>query len=517
MRIEPDQMWGYWEWLFLNFGLLKGLLFTVVLSALAFLVCFFIAMARFGPGEGFLMVSGVIAQFFSQDLVKTSPRRIYAMARLAAQEAIRRKVLAVVAVFIVVMLFAGWYLDPGADHPARLYISFVLSATAYMVILLGLFLSTFSIPNDIKNRTIYTIVTKPVRPTEIVIGRIAGFTAVGTGILLVMGTLSYVFVERGVRHAHDIETVAADGVNGTTSFDAKHEHTFTIGADGKGVTDEQKDHVHVVTKVEGADGKPRFVLGEPEGMLQARIPVFGTLRFTSRDGTDGDGINVGYESEYQKYIEGASLASAIWTFENVTEDRFSDNLLVEMTLKAFRTFKGDIVTGVRGNIIVRNPNGTAESDRIPFIIKEFQVDQKLISRKLPGFKDGVAQELDLYNDLSDNGKLEIVVRCVDSGQYFGMASADLFLRAGDSTFLWNFIKGYIGVWLQMVIVICLGVMFSTFLSGPVAMIATLTCVVLGLFGNMAWDVLTGEQPGGGPVEAIIRTITQQGAVVSTLR
>ena len=52
-----------------------------------------------------------------------------------------------------------------------------------------------------------------------------------------------------------------------------------------------------------------------------------------------------------------------------------------------------------------------------------------------------------------------------------MSTADLYLRAGDSLFGWNMFKGFLGIWLQMVIVICLGVMFSTFLSGPVAMVA----------------------------------------------
>ena len=54
-----------------------------------------------------------------------------------------------------------------------------------------------------------------------------------------------------------------------------------------------------------------------------------------------------------------------------------------------------------------------------------------------------------------------------------MAQADLYIRAADSSFDWNFCKGYLGIWLQMVLVISLGVIFSTFLSGPVALLATM--------------------------------------------
>ena len=69
-----------------------------------------------------------------------------AMAMLAVQEAIRRKVLIAFAVFVAVMLFAGWYLDVKSEHPARLYLSFVLTASNYLVVLLALFLSTFRQP-----------------------------------------------------------------------------------------------------------------------------------------------------------------------------------------------------------------------------------------------------------------------------------------------------------------------------------------------------------------------------------
>jgi hypothetical protein len=149
--------------------------------------------------------------------------------------------------------------------------------------------------------------------------------------------------------------------------------------------------------------------------------VFGLLRFTQRDGSQGDGINVGYESTYRKYIDGASLSSAIWTFDNVNESNFGDKLNIEMTITAYRTFKGDIVTGVRGSVILRSPDGKVESERFPFIVKEYQVDRMEIPTQIKGFRDGQPQELNLYKDLVQDGKLEVIVRCNDRSQYFGMA------------------------------------------------------------------------------------------------
>lgn len=280
MRLEPDQMWGYFEWLLEHYALLWGIGVVAALSLLAFMVCFVFATILHGPVEGFYAVTRVIYELFARDLPNTTWRRTNAIARLAFQEAIRRKVLAVVAIFIVGLLFAGWFLDPNADYPARLYIETVLTGTSRLILLLGLFLSCFSLPADIKNKTVQTIVTKPVRSTEIVLGRVLGFTAVGTLLIVVMGLLSYAFVERGVRHDHEVLTQAADGQSGQTSFDSYHSHTFEIGPDGQGVTNEIKGHRHSVydSGQKDKDGKTVYKLDKPVGMLEAKIPVFGSLQ-----------------------------------------------------------------------------------------------------------------------------------------------------------------------------------------------------------------------------------------------
>ena len=65
-------------------------------------------------------------------------------------------------------------------------------------------------------------------------------------------------------------------------------------------------------------------------------------------------------------------------------------------------------------------------------------------------------------------------------------------RLRTASFRWNFVKAYISIWLQMVIVVCLGVMFSTFLSSPVAILATVSAVLLGFFSQFVRDLWTGE-------------------------
>jgi ABC-type transport system involved in multi-copper enzyme maturation permease subunit len=500
MRLTPEQFWTYSEWLFDNWGLLTGLLLVIVLAVIGFLVGFVVSMVKRGPGEGFLHVAKIIRELFAVDLPKTSIQRVYAIASLAVKEAIRKKILVVVAVFVIAIMFAGWYLDPKSDNPAQLYISFVMFWTNILMLILGLFVSCFSLPADIKSRTIYTIVTKPVRATELFFGRVFGFVAVGTVILFLLGTMSYLFVVRGLNHTHEIEELAPNGASGLTVTERFHQHTFLIEENGTGATNVVKGHRHEVVK-QG----DKIVLGPPVDDLTARVPVYGRLRFTGRDGEENEGYNVGYMSEYQKYIEGDTLSSAIWKFKDVRPSSSDQTALnYDLTLSAFRTYKGDIVTPVGGVVVFRSTDGTVESERFSFKVKEFQIDQRSIPLKLKGFRNGEPTDLDFFKDIAPDGSFEIMIRCLDRNQYLGMAAADVYLRRDTKSFWQNFVKGYISIWLQMVIVICFGVMFSCFLSGQVALIATVSFLVLGFFGSFVDNVLSKKIEGGGPIESLIK-------------
>lgn len=454
------------------------------------------------------------------DLIFISPRRVFALAWLAIKESIRRRVVVVFAVFILILLFAGWFLDPGSIDPARLYLDFVLTATTYLVLLLALFLSSLSLPADLKSRTLQTVVTKPVRSSEIILGRILGFAAVGSLLLLVMGSISYVFVERGLSHTHQLtadDLKPAEGVaagqpailRGRTSRDNQHRHKVTIDTKGNGHVEMEQGHIHSIDVQKEGD-TAGYRLGSPVGMLLARVPIYGKLAFLDRAGQPTEkGISVGDEWTYRSYIEGGSLAAFVWTFEGVTEDAFPKGLPVEMSLGVFRTHKGDIEKGVLGSLSVRKPVADMAVKPVEvrnFESKEFAIDVEQIPREFEG-ADG--KRHDLFKDFVVDGKVEVWLRCADLGQYFGASQGDMYLRASDASFGLNFAKGYLGIWLQMLIVISLGVLFSTFLSGPVAVLATMGALLGGFFNDFMFRLATHQTYGGGPFESLIRMLTQQ--------
>ncbi len=510
-------------------ALLKWLLVLGGVAIAGLMVGWLSVAMRRGPVAGIRIVGRLLAATVG-DILHISPRRVWALSWLAVRESIRRRVVVVFAVFIVILLFAGWFLDPGSTHPARLYLSFVLTATSYLVLLLALFLSSVSLPADIKSKTLHTVVTKPVRPSEIVLGRICGFTAIGTLLLVTMAAISYVFVVRGLSHTHELTDDDLHAVQhhaqgqpavreGLTSRVHRHRHLATIEPSGRGRIAMEQNHWHDL-EIEKSDGKTTYKLSRPRGMLVARVPVYGTLRFKDRDGKDSKkGVNVGDEWTYRSYIEGGTLATAVWTFDGITKKRFPESLFpkglpVEMTIEVFRTYKGDTddpenIPGIPGSLSVRNPATGEMVEAVIFTAREFTTDVVYIPRRLQTPDGNV---LDLFDDLVSDGKMEIWLRCVQPAQYFGAAQADVYLRARDASFTLNFIKGYFGIWLQMVLIIGIGVLFSTFLSGPVAIIATSGALVGGVFSGFMMRLARGEVIGGGPVEAFIRILLQQNLV-----
>jgi hypothetical protein len=542
MNLQPDDFWTFYEWLmrpgaFLESALLKGIVLIILSVVLGLLVGYVISAARYGPGEGFYAVARAIRDFLTVDLPGTSPRRIFALARLAFKEALRRKVLFVVGLFVVLLLLAGWFLNPESDDPARLYISFVLTTTNYLVLALALFISAFSLPQDIESRTIFTIVTKPVRATEIVLGRMLGFIGVGTMMLVPMGLLSYVFVVRGLDHSH-LKVVEADEVDGRivgkTDYVRKHFHRFTLEeGESQGLTDFVRGHRHVVTRED--DGS--FSIGPPTGQLRARIPVYGEVQFYDRSGEPKQsGIDIGAErlaGGYSNagisrligvakgnrkiehaYVEGGTLCMAEFTFDNVTANRYSNGIPVDMSIRAYRSYKGDIESGIRGSLTVKNPETGAESNPIAFVVNEYEIDERFIPLEMEGTDaSGQTRMLSLFDDLvTEDGEMQVVLRCLDRSQYLGVTKSGIYLRPDESTFAWNMVKAYGSIWLQMTMIIAFGVMFSTFLSGPVAMVATAVCVLLGFSAESIYDtrhwIDQGVARGGGPIESLIRLVKQ---------
>lgn len=285
-----------------QFGLILGA-FLVVTFVVAFCVALATGGAKRGPRDLMMHLSQGL-----HDLFIVSPRRILAIAQLTIRESIRRKALLVFVLFALLFMFGSWFISDSGERPemqAIVHITFVLKAITWLTVPVVLLLACWGLPNDIKQRSLHTVVTKPARRSEVLMGRILGFSAIGTLILVVMGVAGYIWIKRQVPD-------------------------------------------------------------RAQSLLVARVPVYGELTFTDRNGNPSQaGVNTGDIWEFRSYIEGATAASAIWTFDDVTPDQLveitdpvtgetSKALRLEYNFEAFRTHKGRMGEGLKAQFRVMN-------------------------------------------------------------------------------------------------------------------------------------------------------------------
>jgi len=280
-----------------------------------------------------------------------------------------------------------------------------------------------------------------------------------------------------------------------------------------------------------------FRFGRAHGNLKARRPIYAKdtpngkgLMFTDSAGNKtSKGINVGYSDEYMEYIKGGTDASAIFRYEGIYESNWAngEDILVDLDLSVFRLVKADIKKRVIAQLEIRNVVDTAETDqkqysvKIPFETQEFKVQTLIIPRTSPngsirGKEESTIGEVDFFRDLAKNGQVELVLRCSDPQQHLGVAQASIYFRAGDGAYWVNFLKGYLGLWTLMLVIISMTVALSCFLKGPVVLLGTVCLMIVGYSGGYIAELTSevsgekefGHSLGGGPMEATYRLITQ---------
>jgi ABC-type transport system involved in multi-copper enzyme maturation permease subunit len=336
------------------------------------------------------------------------------------------------------------------------------------------------LPGDIRDKTIHTVVTKPVRRLEIVVGRIIGLTVITTALLIVMGVVSYVYMRRSV--------------NGSLG------ELRQRMAEAK-----QKDNVKYEQELKDS-------IEQIESRLIARVPVYGELVFTNPP------KNVGKETIYRGFIEGNSADAAIWHFKNVPINRIQamHAIPMEMNFSVFRTTKGELGKGVIAQVTYANLKTARQITDYPFPVREYYTEKHTLDntpdktyiengQPLPAPPDDPINWLCQASD----GELVVAVRCLSGSQYLGMAPPDLYILLDTASFGVNFAKGMLGVWLRVFLIICVAVMFSTFLSSYVAMLATAAVFFGGLCVPYLSELAHGTHKGGGPMEAAQRLVTHE--------
>ena len=135
-------------------------------------------------------------------------RRLYSIARLSVYEANRRMWApwVVITVFLLVLAFTHWFLQPPrAAEMGRLYVGTLTLLCSVLLTVMVTILTPLSLPTDIQQQTIYTVVSKPVRRLELIWGRMIGYMALVTVLVVVFGGISLLYLWRTVGSTIDAD------------------------------------------------------------------------------------------------------------------------------------------------------------------------------------------------------------------------------------------------------------------------------------------------------------------------
>lgn len=454
MTLQPvsfDLLEGAIQWLVVFGGFAATFLAVAVATSIPI-------HGKSGPGR---VLRGALRGVI--DVFTVSPRRVYAIAMLAFKESVRRKALLVFVVFAALFMFAGWFMEADEARPdlhLMNLVAFVFRAMAWLVLPVVVLMSCWGLPEDIRLRSLHTVVTKPVRRSEVVLGRMLGFSAIGTVIIALMAAVGYGWI---LRHVPD------------------------------------------------------------DVSLFCRVPVYGNMSFLDRQGNPGKGVNVGDLDTTRSFIEGGTKATAVWQFplnqesdELTIESRFEAFRTWKGDMERSLRVR---LTAVNEQASLQVPVATYEVNEFSYneiaISRSVKVtdEQTLEESTVDVFKD-LAVPFDPNNEthqqLDGNasaGVLTIHAQCIDRGQYIGLSSGDCFLRLADRSFAVGYFKATVGLWLECVLMVVIAVTASCFVKFPVAFMLT---SAVGLVGSMAYsfllEIVTGQQRGGGALESVYRIL-----------
>ncbi|MBY0228940.1 MAG: ABC transporter permease [Gemmataceae bacterium] len=416
---------------------------------------------------------------FLLDVPSFRSRRVLALARLSFKEAIGKRVLVVFSALLLVFLFGSWFITGDPKDQLRTYVGVLFTAMGWLLFVAAALVSAFSIPADIRQQTIHTIVTKPVERFEIALGRFLGFYALLSLVLVVISTLGLLYIFRGIN--------------------------------------------------------PEAV----EESLKAREPHYGELYFENTDKPSG--TNVGREWEYRGYITvpdrpDQAPPTARWEFAEVPAHLGGyKTVLVEYTFDVYRTTKGKEGQDVACDFLFQSSTSSGVA------VEKFREERMAAGADLDALaeKHGVyevkGQPITDYrtqsfrvpgglfrNASKAGGKVPLVLRVTagrqTANQYVGMAKYDFFLRldstsASTGLFALNYYKAVFGLWLQLGLVVGLAVVISTYLNGIITLLAVACLMLGGTTRDFIKSVGLNQNVGGGPGAALQSIMNRQVATV----
>ncbi|HRQ74436.1 MAG TPA: hypothetical protein PK098_00795 [Phycisphaerales bacterium] len=158
-----------------------------------------------GSEQGVLAAGGIGLLVFTYVLLTRAalllmdrPNQILAVAHTVIKEASRSRISLVFIVILLVLLpLLPLWLDPGAPlrHRVQTFISRSVGLTFVIAACMTLFLSCATVAFEIRDRQIWSIVTKPMSRFNYLVGKWLGVVTVNLILLLMAGVSTFTFIQ----------------------------------------------------------------------------------------------------------------------------------------------------------------------------------------------------------------------------------------------------------------------------------------------------------------------------------
>ena len=374
-------------------------------------------------------------------------RSIWAVAVNTVKQAVRMKVAAVFIILLVVLLpTLGLTMTGDGTLKGRLqtFVSYGLSLTALLLCLLTIVVSIYSVSSDFQQKQIFTVLIKPIRRFEFLLGKMLGVILLDTCLLVLFA---------GMIYAITLYMPSFFDANEEQRRQAQDEF-FTAR------TALKPPQVDVTEEVNQAYDK----LKKTEQLRQ--------LLEKTKEREIRAELSTQKQLEKRAVVPGREL---VWEFENVRPLDANDTLFIK--------FKYDVAVNppdlkVGGKWLIgdiRQYGGKMKTPVYPFD----RIDLIRTFREIHVPADAVALDgylaVAFFNDPHLNNTVVI----------FPLEDGLEVLYKADS-FTANFLRAVLMILCRLVFLASLGILASTFLSFPVAL---LLCLLIFFTGTVSGFVL----------------------------
>ena len=358
---------------------------------------------------------------------------IWAVAINTIKQALRMKVAVVFLILLLVLLpVMGFSATGDGTLKGRLqtFVSYGLSLTSILLCLLTIITSIYSVTSDIEQRQIYTVITKPIRRFQFLLGKLLGVVLLDVILLGLFAAIIYTITVYIPQFFNAPETERIQANN--EFFTARAALTVPE-------VDVSQDVENIYKKLEVSNALPENV---PRDEIIAEL--------TKQQQLVKRAAAVGYE--------------LLWEFDNVKLRDPNERLFIRFKYDVPVTPPDSQVYGLWTVGDYRQIKYGMKPETRPYIFERKDPVRKFCEIEVPA--DAVAK--DGYLAV---GFLNVPLN--NTAVIFPPDGIEVLYKA--DTFTGNFVRAVLLILLRLIFLACLGILTSTFLSFPVAI---MLCLVL---------------------------------------